>query len=130
MEFETREEINFDLVNVLTKFKWKIVKKDEVSYNRSSSLYGTKTVYTLSRSKAIMNYTKISELENEYFRLSDSIKKPLKLFKPTLIFLLLLGIIPGLFYLYRFNKNNKNIVKNNENANARMKKILEEVYML
>ena len=130
MEFETREEINFDLVNVLTKFKWKIVKKDEVSYNRSSSLYGTKTVYTLSRSKAIMNYTKISELENEYFRLSDSIKKPLKLFKPTLIFLLLLGIIPGLFYLYRFNKNNKNILKNNENANARMKKILEEVYML
>jgi len=130
MEFETREEINFDLVNVLTKFKWKIVKKDEVSYNRSSSLYGTKTVYTLSRSKAIMNYTKISELENEYFRLSDSIKKPLKLFKPTLIFLLLLGIIPGLFYLYRFNKNNKIILKNNENANARMKKILEEVYML
>ena len=130
MEFETREEINFDLVNFFTKFKWKIVKKDEVSYNRSSSLYGTKTVYTLSRSKAIMNYTKISELENEYFRLSDSIKKPLKLFKPTLIFLLLLGIIPGLFYLYRFNKNNKNILKNNENANARMKKILEEVYML
>ncbi len=130
MEFETREEINLDLVEILTKFKWKIIKKEDVSYNTSSSLYGTKTVYTLSRSKAIMDYTKITELENEYFRMSDSIKKPNKLFKPTLIFLLLLGIIPGLWYLLCFKKNNKRIEVNNANAQKRMKEIIEEVYML
>ena len=130
MEFETREVLDLDLVEVLANFRWKITKKDEISYNTSSNLYGTKTVYTMSRSKAIINYTKITELENEYFRLKDSIKKPKKIHKPTVIFLLLLGILPGLFYLISFAHGNRVIRRNNKNANTRMKAILGEVNLL
>ena len=130
MEYETREEINLDKVEVLTKFRWKITSKHDESYNTQSSLYGTKTVYTLTRSKSIVNYSKISELENEYFRLEDSMKKPTKLFKPTALFLLLLGILPGIIYIINHKHSNRVIMKNNENAILRMNKIIEETYVL
>ena len=130
MDLETREELDLDKVELLTKFRWKVTGKYEESYNTSSALYGTKTVYNLSRSKSIINYSKISELENEYFRLQDSIKKPLKLYKPTAIFLCLLGILPGLIYMINHANKNRKIRKNNDSATIRMKKILEEVYVL
>ncbi len=130
MEYETREELDLDKVDVLTKFRWKITSKHDESYNTQSNLYGTKTVYTLTRSRSIMNYSKIFELENEYFRLQDSIKKPLKLFKPTVIFLTILGILPGIIYLINNKMKNRRILKNNEIAKARMKKIIEETYIL
>lgn len=130
MEYETREVLDLDLAELLTNFRWKVTKKEEVSYNTSSNLYGTKTVYTMSRSRAIMNYTKITELENEYFRLKDSIKKPKKLHKPTVIFLFLLAILPGLIYLITFNHSNRVIAKNNREASTRMKAILGEVNLL
>jgi len=130
MDLETREELDFDKVELLTKFRWKVTGKYEESYNTSSSLYGTKTVYNLSRSKSIINYSKISELENEYFRLQNSIRKPLKMYKPTLIFLLLLGILPGIIYSINHGNKNRKIRKNNDSASTRMKKILEEVYVL
>ena len=130
MEYETREELDLDKVEVLTKFRWKITSKHDESYNTQSNLYGTKTVYTLTRSRSIMNYSKIFELENEYFRLQDSIKKPLKLFKPTVIFLTILGILPGVIYVINHKVKNRRILKNNENAKSRMKKIIEETYIL
>lgn len=130
MEYETREELDLDKVEVLTKFRWKITSKHDESYNTQSNLYGTKTVYTLTRSRSIMNYSKIYELENEYFRLQDSIKKPLKLFKPTVIFLTILGILPGIIYLINHKMKNRRILKNNEIAKARMEKIIEETYIL
>ena len=103
MEIETREVIDLDLVGVLTIFGWKVTGKSEESYNKQSALYGTKVVFHLSRSKSIPNYTKKFELENEYFRCNDSIKRVTKIHKPTLIFLLLLGIIPGLIYYFNHN---------------------------
>ena len=130
MEYETREELDLDKVEVLTKFRWKITSKHDESYNTQSNLYGTKTVYTLTRSRSIMNYSKIFELENEYFRLQDSIKKPLKLFKPTVIFLTILGILPGVIYVINHKVKNRRILKNNENARNRMNKIIEETYIL
>lgn len=130
MEYETREELDLDKVEVLTKFRWKITSKHDESYNTQSNLYGTKTVYTLTRSRSIMNYSKIFELENEYFRLQDSIKKPLKLFKPTVIFLTILGILPGVIYVINHKVKNRRILKNNENAKSRMNKIIEETYIL
>ena len=111
MEYETREELDLDKVEVLTKFRWKITSKHDESYNTQSNLYGTKTVYTLTRSRSIMNYSKIFELENEYFRLQDSIKKPLKLFKPTVIFLTILGILPGIIYLINHKMKNRRSLK-------------------
>ena len=77
-----------------------------------------------------MNYSKIYELENEYFRLQDSIKKPLKLYKPTVIFLTILGILPGVIYVINHKVKNRRILKNNENARNRMNKIIEETYIL
>lgn len=130
MELETREELDLDIVEILTRFRWKVSGKEEISYNTSSSLYGTKTVFKLTRMKSIINYSKISELENEYFRLKDSIKKPNKLFKPTVIFLLILGILPGVIYLINFKHKNNIISKNNRNSTIRMNKILEEVDLL
>ena len=130
MEIETREELDLDKIEVLSNFRWKIVNKHEEGYHTQSSLYGTKVVYTLQRSKSIINYSKISELENEYFRCSDSIKKNKKLFKPTVIFLLLLGILPGIIYLINHKHVNSVINKNNDLAKQRMKKIIEEVNLL
>ena len=130
MQFETREVINLDLVGVLGNFGWKVTGKSEESYNRQSALYGTKVVFHLSRSKSIPNYTKISELENEYFRCNDSIKRITKIHKPTLIFLLILGIIPGLIYYFYHNHQNKLILINNKKAEDRMMKIIEEVNLL
>lgn len=128
--YETREEIDLDLIETLLKFRWKITKKEEVGYNTQSSLYGIKVVYTLVRNKSIMNYNKIFELENEYFRLKDFIQKNKKVFKPLVVFLFLLGIIPGILYLLSNKAVNKKINKNNNNAKARMKNIIEEVYVL
>ena len=130
MDLETREELDLDKVEVLTKFRWKITSKHDESYNTQSNLYGTKTVYTLTRSKSIVNYSKISELENEYFRLEYSMKKPVKLFKPTAIFLTILGILPGVIYIINHKVKNRRILKNNEKARVRMGKIIEEVYLL
>ncbi len=130
MSFDVREEIDLDLIEKLTKFRWKIIKKEEVGYNTNKSLYGIKVVYTLSRSREIMNYTKITDLESEYFRLEDSIKKPKEIFAPALIFLFFLGILPGVIYFISNKVGNKKIEKNNKLAKKRMKEIIEETYIL
>lgn len=130
MDIETREEIDLDLIEILVNFRWKIIKKEEVGYNTQSSLYGIKVVYTLTRSRGMFHYREINELENEYFRLRDSIKKPVKPFKPAIFFLLLLGILPGVIYIFSNKHKNKVIKKNNDAAAQRMKKIIEEVNIL
>lgn len=130
MEIETREEMNLDLIEILTYFSWKITKKEEVSYNTQSSLYGIKVLYTLTRNRGMFHYREITDLENEYFRLRDSIKKTTKPYRPTIIFLTLLGILPGIIYVLNNKHKNKVIIKNNNMANERMKKILEEVNLL
>lgn len=102
-------------------FGWKVKEEIEEKVGRK-----TEKLVVLTRDKNARNYLTMVDLEKRYYEAKNKIKEETPVNETVVLVLFICLIVPGVLYLMKKKKTNKEIRENNEKAKKDMARVIAE----
>lgn len=102
-------------------FGWKVKEEIEEKVGRK-----TEKFVVLTRDKNARNYLTMVDLEKRYYEAKNKIKEETPVNETVVLVLFICLIVPGVLYLMKKKKTNKEIRENNEKAKKDMARVIAE----
>ena len=102
-------------------FGWKVKEEIEEKVGRK-----TEKLVVLTRDKNARNYLTMVDLEKRYYEAKNKIKEETPVNETVALVLFICLIVPGVLYLMKKKKTNKEIRENNEKAKKDMARVITE----